>query len=142
MGSVQAVVTGHVDSARLTAFINDLHGPVRRDLARRQLLMRTSMTKRCPRKTGLLVSTIRNGPDGRSGTRPYVAVTAGRDGVTDYLGYLIQGTRTHDVYPIQNRPNATLRFVVGGLVVFAKHSQPRGIRANNFMIKALQDGRS
>jgi hypothetical protein len=141
MASVQAVVTGRVDASRLTYFINDLHGPVRRDLARRQLKMRASMIKRCPRKTGLLVSTIRNGPDGRTGTRPYVAVTAGRDGVTDYLGYLIKGTRTHDVYPIQNRPNATLRFISGGFVVFAKHTQPRGIRANNFMIEALHDGR-
>lgn len=141
MGSVRATVTGHVDQARLTAFLNDLHGPVRRDLARRQLKMRASMTRRCPRKTGLLVSTIRNGPDGRAGQRPFVAVTAGRDGVTDYLGYLIKGTRTHDVYPIQNRPNATLRFISGGFVVFAKHTQPRGIRPNSFMIEALHDGR-
>ena len=38
-------------------------------------------------------------------------------------------------------PHEVLERLRDRMVVFAKHTQPRGIRANNFMIKALRDGR-
>lgn len=133
-------VSGHVDPVTFRRYLNDEHGPVRTDLRRRGLRAQAGVVRRCPRKTGLLVSTVRS-DTGLNGEKPYVEITIGREGKTNYLGYLLYGTRDHDVYPIPNRPNPHLRFVVNGFVIFAKHSRPRGITANNFLAAALDDAK-
>ena len=139
-GFTVAYVRGGVDDALFKRFITDEHEPIRRDLARRQLRVSAGVQRRVPRRTGLLASTMtqRSGIDGE---RPYTETTIGKDGVTHYLGYLLYGTATHDVYPLNNRPNPHLRFVYNGFLVFARHTRPAGIRANNFLIKSLDDAR-
>lgn len=138
MGIVVASATGHVDPVAFQRYLNDEHGPVRTDLRRRGLRAQAGVVRRCPRKTGLLVSTVRSST-GLDGEKPYVEITAGRDGKTNYLGYLLYGTHDHDVFPHDNRPNPHLRFVYNGFVIFAKKTHPSGIAANNFLAKALDD---
>lgn len=140
MGLVIASVSGRVDTARYRYFLNDQRGPVRKELRRRGVKVHASLIRRCPRRTGKLVSTARQ-ESGISGERPYVQSTLGRAGETDYLGYLINGTPAHMIYPRANRPNPHLRFVAGGMVIFAKAVHHPGTRANNFMHDALMDAR-
>jgi hypothetical protein len=134
------LISGGVDDALFRKFITDEHEPIRRDLARRQLRVGAGVQRRVPRRTGLLASTMtqRSGIDGE---RPYGETTIGKDGETFYLGYLLYGTQTHDVFPRNNRPNPHLRFMSNGFVVFAKHTRPAGIKANNFLVKSLDDAR-
>lgn len=140
MPVVVASATGRVDTARYRYFLNDQAGPVRRELRRRGLKMHASLIRRTPRRTGKLVSTARQ-ESGLTGEKPWVQSTLGRAGETDYLGYLINGTPAHLIYPRQNRPNPHLRFVVGGVIVYAKLVHHPGTRANNFMHDALMDAR-
>jgi hypothetical protein len=59
--------------------------------------------------------------------------------MTDYLGYILRGTPPHLIRAIENRPNAHLRFVAGGQVVFAKVVHHPGTSPNNFLARALPE---
>ncbi|HEY2101513.1 MAG TPA: hypothetical protein VGH72_33955 [Pseudonocardia sp.] len=139
MGVQVQYVGGGVDDALFRRFIADEHEPIRRDLARRQLRVGKGVQKRVPRRTGLLASTMTQS-SGIDGERPYGETTIGNER-TFYLGYQLYGTSTHDVFPRNNRPNPHLRFVYNGFLIYAKHTRPRGIRPNNFMVNSLPDAR-
>jgi hypothetical protein len=133
--SIQARVEfARLDNLRFEAFVNDPHGPIRRDLTRRAVAVQAHMTRGCPRRTGLLASTIRKN-DGRSARGPEVDVLCGRDGVTDYLGYVLAGTPPHMILP----HGQALRFMIGGEVVYAAAVFHPGTSPNNFMLRALPE---
>lgn len=132
---VRATLTSaEVDRVRFEAFVHDPGGPIRRDLARRAVAVQAHMTRGCPRRTGLLASTIRKN-DGRSPRGPEINVLCGRDGITDYLGYVLAGTPPHLILP----HGQALRFMIGGVVVFATVVFHPGQSPNNFMLRALPE---
>jgi hypothetical protein len=125
-----------VDQAKFDVWARDPNGPLLKDLVRRGNNVESTARFDAPRRTGLLASTIRTQTD-FSGRLPSVEVIAGRDGATPYVGYVLNGTRAHIIRPIQNRPNAHLRFLAGGRVVFAKQTFHPGTRADPFLQRAL-----
>ena len=133
--------SGGVDLAKFERWVNDPNQPIRRDQRRRAGNVQHYQLRRAPRRSGTLVSTSRK-REGRLGPfRPYIDVIIGRDGVTDYLGYILFGTHAHVIRAIPNRPNAHLRFVTGGRVVFAREVMHPGTRANNFVRDSLLQAR-
>lgn len=132
---------GKVDVAKLERFVNDPAGPIRRDQRRRASNVQQYQIRRAPRRTGTLVSTSRK-RDGRIGPfRPYIDVIIGKEGVTPYLGYILFGTHAHVIRAIPNRPNAHLRFVSGGQIVYRREVMHPGTRANNFVRDSLLQAR-
>jgi hypothetical protein len=136
MPLVLANVSGSVNTSEYDRYLNDARDPVRLDITKRAQKVLVEAERRCPVRTGLLRSTGRKN-DGLDGEKPYTDVIFGRDGETDYLGYVLNGTPAHEITPHQNRPNAHLRFVVGGAVIYARVVHHPGTRANNFMEKSI-----
>jgi hypothetical protein len=136
MSEFAVVCTGKVDNALFAKFVRDEHGPIRRDLDRRSLKVYNKAVDECPVHTGKLKATARR-EQGIEGEKQYTDITFGKEGETDYLGYVLNGTEPHDIYPHQDRPNAHLRFVVGGMIIYAKVVHHPGTRPNNFMERAL-----
>jgi hypothetical protein len=141
MPIVVSGVHGGVNTGLYDRYLNDERRPVRVDLRRRMVKIQNRVIQTCPRRTGRLVSTVQT-TAGLDGERPYQELTIGKDGETDYLGYILNGTPAHLIFPIQNRPNPHLRFVSrGGMVVFARMVRHPGTRANNFLTRALDEGK-
>ncbi len=130
-----ARVTGSVNTGEYDRYLNDMHDPIRLDITKRAVKLQAAADKMCPVRTGKLRSTGRK-QDGLEGEKPYTDVIYGREGETDYLGYVLFGTEAHEIVP-HPRPNGRLRFVVGGAVIYAKAVHHPGTRANNFMEKAI-----
>lgn len=126
--------SGSVNAAALEAFVRNPAGPIRRDLTRRAVAVQAHMTRGCPRRLGLLASTIRKN-DGHTVRGPSIDVLCGRDGITDYLGYVLSGTPPHLIFP----HGRALRFMIGGTVVFAAVVRHPGTAPNNFMLRALPE---
>lgn len=120
--------------AKFEAFVHNPAGPIRRDLTRRAVAVQAHMTRGCPRRTGLLASTIRKN-DGQGPRGPQIDVICGRDGITDYLGYVLAGTPPHVILP----HGRALRFMVGGTVVFATHVFHPGTSPDNFVLRSLPE---
>lgn len=106
------------------------------DLDRRATNLQRALVVATPKDTTRLASTARKNR-GRTALGPHVDVILGRRGLTDYLGHILRGTPPHIIRAIQNRPNATLRFRVGGQTVYAKLVRHPGTAPNNFMIRVL-----
>ena len=141
MPIVVSGVHGGISEPLYDRYLNDDHGPVRIDLDRRMKRVTATVIRTCPRHTGRLVSTVRTDV-GRDGVKPYTELTIGKDGETNYLGYILNGTPAHIIRAIANRPNPHLRFVSrSGVVVFTPEVRHPGTKANNFLIKALDDAR-
>jgi hypothetical protein len=132
---LRASGSGEVNDAQLSAFVHNPGGPIRQDLTRRAVAVQASMTRGCPRHTHRLVNTIRKN-DGRVGPNPSVDVLCGRDGLTDYLGYVLAGTSPHLIRP---RNRQVLRFMAGGAIVFTTLVRHPGTAPNNFMLRALPE---
>jgi hypothetical protein len=131
-------VRGGVNDAQFTRFVNAPGEPIRVELDRRAGNVQRYQQRRCPRRTGRLVSTSRKNP-GRFGLRPYVDVVIGRPGMTDYLGYILFGTHAHEIRATLNRPNAHLRFTSHGQVVYARSVWHPGTKANPFVQESLRE---
>lgn len=131
-----ARVTGKVNPLEYDRYLNDGHDPIRLDITKRAVKLQAAMEKACPVHTGKLRATGRKN-DGKEGSKPYTDVIFGHEDETPYLGYVLFGTSAHDIYPHQDRPNAHLRFVVGGAIIFAKKVHHPGSRANNFMVRSI-----
>lgn len=123
-----------VDDLKFELFVHSPNGPIRRDLTRRAGAVQAHMTRGCPRRTGLLASTIRKN-DGRSPRGPEIEILCGRDGMTDYLGYVLSGTDPHWIFP----HGRALRFMIGGTVVFATAVFHPGTSPDNFILRALPE---
>jgi hypothetical protein len=135
---VIAHAEGKVDDTRFQEFVNAPNEPIRRDLRRRANNVQAYQLRRVPRRTGKLAATSRKN-EGLRALRPYVDVIIGREGETDYLGYVLYGTPAHVIRARPNRPNAALRFVSGGSVVFARQVNHPGTRANPFVQDSIKE---
>lgn len=111
------------------------YGPIGRDLLRRGLRVESLAKQLVGRKTNELADSI--AADRRPHERPdglglYVRATA-RHALVHH-----QGSRPHEIVP---RNATVLRFEVGGTVVFTRHVNHPGTRANPFLRNALSAAR-
>lgn len=114
------------------SFVNDLDGPVVKDLLRRMKRVKFESRKLVRTRTGRLFSTI----DTRVGANSrgvYVDVVAGGKGIK-YTGYEHDGTKPHI---IRARRKKALRFMINGNVVFRKQVQHPGTTGTLFLTMAL-----
>lgn len=119
----------NLDRTRVQRMLRLPGGLVYRDMTRRLLRVEAEAVRRAPGSMGATVrAQIRSGAGG------------------DFVGvikvshpaalYVINGTRPHMIYP--RRPGGTLRFTVGGRVVYAKYAAHPGTKANDFLRQALR----
>lgn len=113
-------------------FVNDLDGPVIKDLLRRMRRVQFESRKLVRVRTGRLLSTI----DVRVGGNAkgvYAEVFAGGRGIK-YTGYEHDGTKPH---VIRARRKKALRFMINGQVVFRKQVKHPGTTGTLFLTMAL-----
>lgn len=113
-------------------FLNEPAGPLVRDLERRMLRAQISAEQLVRVRTGTLLATIHRE---RSTVRrlPAVEVVAGRARMK-YTMLEHDGTPAH---VIRARRKKSLRFTVGGKVVFRKSVRHPGTRGTHFLTKSL-----
>lgn len=113
-------------------FANEPGGPVLVELNRRMLLSQVDAERRVRVRTGTLLATIH-----RETTRvrkfPAVDVVAGRARLR-YLMYEHDGTPPHI---IRARRKKSLRFTVGGKVVFRRSVRHPGTKGTFFLSRSL-----
>lgn len=85
-------------------------------------------------RSGTVLATLRR-EFGENSDGPYVDVVAGVEGLTDYLGYHMDGTPPHVILP---RRREALRFIgsEGGVVFASKVNHP-GTAPNPFLTDSL-----
>lgn len=110
------------------AFLNDPDSGVWTELDRRMLRAQAVARAKVRVRTGKLLSTIRKNRVTFRGL-PAVELAAGGGGVK-YAGYENDGTEPHI---IRARRKKSLRFMVGGRVVFAKAVHHPGTRGSHFL---------
>lgn len=110
---------------------------LRPELVRRAVPVQAAITRGCPKRTATLASTIRKN-DGYDRRGVYVDVIVGREGLTPYLGYILQGTPPHI---IAARNAKALRFIQDGVVIFRTLVRHPGTAPNNFMERGLKEFR-
>lgn len=122
------------DFTEIRRTFRDEDGPVGRDLDDMSRRVLVAAQRGVGVQSGRLLLTIRRGPHEVGPLGPYRDVSAGRRGITNYLGFHIDGTPRHIIRP---RRRTVLRFVSGGRVVFARRVRHPGTRANPFLTRAL-----
>lgn len=122
-----------VDQAAIRAEFRDQSGPVGRELDRLSQLVLDEARRLVPVRKGTLLASIRR-DSGVGPLGPYRDITAGVPGLTDYLGYVIDGTPPHVIYPSRRK---YLRFISGGQVRFARKVNHPGTRPDPFLTRAL-----
>jgi hypothetical protein len=113
-------------------FVNDLDGPVVKDLFRRMTRVKFESRKLVRVRTGRLFTSI-DTRIGATGRGVYVAVVAGGKGIK-YTGYEHDGTAPHE---IRARRKKFLRFVMDGQVVFRRRVWHPGTTGTLFLTMAL-----
>jgi hypothetical protein len=114
-------------------FVNDLDGPVLRDLLRRMTRVKFESRKLVRVRTGHLLSTIETRVGGTKGRGVHVDVVAGGKGIK-YTGYEHDGTPPH---VIRARRKKALRFMINGNVVFRTKVNHPGTTGTLFLTHAL-----
>lgn len=114
-------------------FINDPDGPVIRDLDRRMTRAQIAAERFVRVRTGTLLATIRKNR-GFTKQGPWVDVQAGRPGMR-YTGVEHDGSPPHIIRA--RRKNGSLRFMVGGQVIFRKQVRHPGTTGTKFLERAL-----
>lgn len=122
-----------VDTEAIRAEFRADDGPVGRELDRLSQLVLDEARRLVPVRTGTLLASIRR-ESGIGPLGPYRDVTAGVPGLTDYLGYVIDGTPPHVIRPSRRK---ALRFISGGRVVFSTRVSHPGTRPNPFLTRSL-----
>ncbi|MGH3783139.1 MAG: hypothetical protein ACRDZY_02225 [Acidimicrobiales bacterium] len=136
--AVHATYVGSVtDNDAIHYVFRANEGPVGRDLDARSLRVLASARHLVGVRTGTLLATLRRAR-GETAIGPYADVTAGLSGITNYLGYHMDGTPPHLITPSRRK---ALRFLSGGQVVFARVVHHPGTRANPFLVRALEAAR-
>lgn len=136
------VVPGHIrpDQRAFQRVIAGGGAWVVAEMLRRGQNVLEAMYRGAPKDTGLLQQTFRMQPGTRS-SGVGTTVIAGREGVTPYLGFILDGTRPHEIRAKRTRPNPHLRFIQNGTVRFAKRVWHPGTAPDNFMLRALPAAR-
>jgi len=131
--SLNVEVTVRVNPGRIARLLRLPGGGVERDIQRRTERVATEARRLAP---GSIADNI-SASIGRQRGEISGSVTARHPAI----GYVVNGTAPHQIQPRQNRPNARLRFVVDGRVVYATLVNHPGSRPNDFMVRALQAAR-
>lgn len=133
---IRATFTGsNPDEGEIRYIFRSHEGPVGRDQdVRSRRVLRTAQIL-VGVQSGTLLRSLRR-EKGQGATGPYTDVIAGVPGLTDYLGYHMDGTPPHIITP---RRRSALRFTMGGRVVFARSVHHPGTRANDFLRRALRE---
>lgn len=113
-------------------YINDPDGPVIRDLDRRMTRAQIAAERFVRVRTGTLLATIRKNR-GFTKQGPWVEVQAGRPGMR-YTMVEHDGSPPHI---IRARRAKSLRFMVGGQVIFRKQVRHPGTTGTKFLERAL-----
>lgn len=119
-----------IDPGRIARLLRARGGVVERKLRARTERVEAIAKADAPGRMGDFISSrVEEGPKGLQGvvecTHPAVR-------------YVLDGTRPHVIRP---RRAKALRFDVGGRTVFAAVVHHPGTRPNNFLARALRDGR-
>lgn len=132
--SVHAEYTGErTDDEAIRVEFRAENGPVGRELDRLSQLVLDEARRLVPVRTGTLLASIRR-DSGIGPLGPYRDITAGVSGLTDYLGYILDGTSPHVIVPSRRK---YLRFTAGGQVRFARSVNHPGTQPNPFLTRAL-----
>ncbi|MGW4731842.1 hypothetical protein ACWEQC_22210 [Streptomyces shenzhenensis] len=119
-----------VDPGKIARTLRLRNGVVARRLAERTARTARIAEREAPGSMGRYISwKVQDGPRGLQGVI-----------VCDHpaVRYVLDGTRPHIIRP---RRAKALRFEVSGRVVFAAYARHPGTRANNFLGRALREGR-
>lgn len=132
--AVHATYVGsRTDNSAIYEIFRSERGPVGQELDRDAHLVLDRARQLVRVRTGRLRETGRM-ESGHGAFGPFRDVVFGREGRTSYLGYELEGTPPHVIRP---RRRKALRFVVGGHVIYARHVNHPGTRANPFLTRAL-----
>jgi hypothetical protein len=135
---VSATYLGHSpDAYVIRSLFRDHDGPVGRDLDERSRRVLARARTLVGVRSGTLLASLRR-ESGQGADGPYVDVVAGVRGLTTYLGHHHDGTPPH---VIRARRRRSLRFTVGGRVVFARSVRHPGSRGTRFLTRALDAAR-
>ncbi|MFB8347909.1 hypothetical protein [Streptomyces niveus] len=119
-----------LDPGRIARRLRLRNGVVARRLADRTQKVARIAEREAPGSMGQYVTwKVQDSPRGLQGVI-----------VCDHpaVRFVLDGTRPHIIRP---RRAKALRFAVGGRVVFAAYVRHPGTRANNFMERAIRNGR-
>ncbi|MFD8774471.1 hypothetical protein [Streptomyces sp. NPDC059916] len=119
-----------LEQGRLARLLRARGGIAERALARRTSRVADIARREAPGRMGAYIDwKVVSGPKGLQGVI-----------VCDHpaVRYVLDGTRPHIIRP---RRKKALRFDVGGRTVFAKVVHHPGTKANDFLAKALRQGR-
>lgn len=120
-----------IDPGRIARTLRLRNGVVARRLAERT------------QRTAAIAEREAPGSMGRYITWKVQSGTGGLQGVIvcDHpaVRYVLDGTRPHIIRP--RKKGGVLRFEVGGRVVYSAYARHPGTRANNFLGRALREGR-
>lgn len=127
-----ARVDVQVPQRAVQAWANEPNGPVFGMLDEIATRVQFDARSRVGFHTGRLHNSIRK--QRRNGANPSVAVVAGLNRYTPYLGWHMFGTEAHEIRP---RTRRALRWAAPGGVRFATRVWHPGTRANPFLTDAL-----
>ncbi|MFJ1695654.1 hypothetical protein ACIOHC_10965 [Streptomyces sp. NPDC088252] len=119
-----------IDQGRIARMLRMRGGRAERKLRERTERVATIAEREAPGSMGRYISwKVVPGPGGLQGVI-----------VCDHpaVRYVLDGTRPHVIRP---RRAQALRFTVGGRVVYAAYARHPGTRPNNFLARALREGR-
>ncbi|THA54228.1 hypothetical protein [Streptomyces sp. A1136] len=119
-----------IDPGRIARTLRLRNGVVARRLAERTARTARLAEREAPGSMGRYISwKVQDGPRGLQGVI-----------VCDHpaVRFVLDGTRPHIIRP---RRAKVLRFEIGGRVVYSAYARHPGTRPNNFLARALRDGR-
>jgi hypothetical protein len=117
-------------------WLQDPTGPVVRDAERRGLRMQTASRRFVGVRSGTLHATIRKQASFRRRSAVHMDLMAGGRGARYVMAHH-DGTAPHE---IRARRRQSLRFVVGGRVMFRRRVWHPGTRGTRFLTRALPFG--
>ncbi|NDK24640.1 hypothetical protein FSY75_09160 [Streptomyces sp. TR1341] len=120
-----------VDPGKIARTLRLRNGIVARRLSERTARTARIAEREAPGSMGRYITwKVQDGPRGLQGVI-----------VCDHpaVRYVLDGTRPHIIRP--RRKGGVLRFEVGGRVVYSAYARHPGTRPNNFLLRALIEGR-
>ncbi|BBA98367.1 hypothetical protein RVR_4520 [Actinacidiphila reveromycinica] len=120
-----------VDPGKIARTLRLRNGFVARRLAERTARTARIAEREAPGRMGSYITwKVQDGPGGLQGV-----IACDHPAVR----YVLDGTRPHIIRP--RRKGGVLRFEVGGRVVYSAYARHPGTRPNNFLARALIEGR-
>lgn len=121
----------NLDRTRIERMLRLPGGIVYRNMERRLRRVEAEAIRRAPGGMGRTIrAQVRRGPGGE-----FQGVIRVNHAAAIFV---TGGTRPHIIRPKQNRPNAHLKFTVGGQIVYAKIVNHPGSKPNTFLKDALR----